>query len=287
MERITTAIICLVLLCVAIPVQTRADEWNKKTIVTFDHAVEIPGGVLLPAGRYVFKLLDAGANPTIVQIFNADETHLYTTVEAIKKYRLEPTDKTVMSFAARSVGSPQAIKAWFYPGANWGLEFVYPKDRVVKVAKIPDHQEPVAAQSKMASRGHKPARPKSKPRTMAAKNNPPQVIQPTGENITKTEITVWGPPKPAPLPQSNNSANQAGSPDLSRPEVAQPAPVPSPNSSPRRYVLGLGVLGALLLIGFASWLSRVRSVRSVQASQVAPGSLKRPELVKGRGSKAA
>ncbi|GAC1514003.1 MAG: hypothetical protein NVS1B11_27830 [Terriglobales bacterium] len=284
MERITTAIICLVLLCVAISVQTRADEWNKKTIVTFDHAVEIPGGVVLPAGRYVFKLLDAGANPTIVQIFNADETHLYTTVEAIKKYRLEPTDKTVMSFAARSVGSPQAIKAWFYPGANWGLEFVYPKNRVVKVAKIPDHQAPVAAQSKMASTGHKPARPKPKPRTMAAKNNPPQVIQPMGKNITKTEITVWGPPKPGTVVASDNSANPATAVDFPRPEGAQPVPVPSPNSSPRRYVLGFGVLGALLLIGFVSWLSRARSVRSAQTSAGPP---KRPELVKERGSKAA
>ena len=170
MRRMTaTAIICLALAFIAIPEQIRADEWDKKTIVTFDHEVEIPGGVVLPPGKYVFKLLDAGATSTIVQVFNADQTHLYATIEAIKKYRLEPTDKTVMSFAARSAGSPQAITAWFYPGSNWGLEFVYPKDRVVKVAKIPDHQEPVAAQSKMASSGHKPARPKSKARTTTAK----------------------------------------------------------------------------------------------------------------------
>jgi hypothetical protein len=39
----------------------KADEWNKKTIVTFDQDVEIPGWVL-PAGTYVFKLLNSGSS---------------------------------------------------------------------------------------------------------------------------------------------------------------------------------------------------------------------------------
>ena len=54
----------------------RADEWNKKTVVTFTEPVQIPGAVL-PAGTYVFKLMDSASDRNIVQIFNADETHLF------------------------------------------------------------------------------------------------------------------------------------------------------------------------------------------------------------------
>jgi len=36
----------------------RADEWNKKTVMTFNQPVEIPGQIL-PAGTYTFKLLNS------------------------------------------------------------------------------------------------------------------------------------------------------------------------------------------------------------------------------------
>ena len=52
-----------------------ADTWNKKTVVTFSQAVEVPGKIL-PAGTYTFQLLDSQSDRHIVQIFNADGTHL-------------------------------------------------------------------------------------------------------------------------------------------------------------------------------------------------------------------
>jgi hypothetical protein len=64
---------------------------------------------------------------SIVQVFNKDQTHLYATIVALPDYRLTPTDKTVLTFADWPAGSPEAIKAWFYPGDNYGQEFVYPK----------------------------------------------------------------------------------------------------------------------------------------------------------------
>src|SRR5215510_236492 len=112
----------------------KADEWNKRTIVTLNEAVEVPGAVLQP-GTYVFKLLDSPSNRHIVQIFNQDETNLYTTILAIPNYRLKPTDKTVMGFEERPSSSPQALKAWFYPGDEYGQEFVYPKSRGLEIAK--------------------------------------------------------------------------------------------------------------------------------------------------------
>lgn len=111
----------------------RADEWNKKTVVTFSQDVEVPGRVL-PAGTYMFRLLDSPSDRHIVQIFNADGSQIITTILAINNYRLEPTGETVMKFSERPGDSPEALRAWFYPGDNFGQEFVYPKVRAIQLA---------------------------------------------------------------------------------------------------------------------------------------------------------
>ena len=86
----------------------RSDEENKKTIVSFNHRVEIPeGGQVLPAGKYVFKVLDPAANPNIVQILSEDEKHLYGTIMAIPKYRSRQSEKTVMTFSAKGTGGTE------------------------------------------------------------------------------------------------------------------------------------------------------------------------------------
>ena len=112
----------------------RADTWDKKTVVTFNQAVEVPGKVL-PAGTYTFQLLDSPSDRHIVQIFSADGTHIITTILAINNYRLEPTGETVMKFSERPGDSPDALRAWFYPGDNFGQEFVYPKARALQLAQ--------------------------------------------------------------------------------------------------------------------------------------------------------
>jgi len=104
----------------------KADEWNKKTVVTFNVPVEVPGQVL-PEGTYVFKLPDSQSDREIVQIFTADERELITTTLAVPAYRRNLTDHTVITLEERPPGSPEAVKRWFYPGDNYGFEFVYPK----------------------------------------------------------------------------------------------------------------------------------------------------------------
>src|SRR6266481_4161609 len=118
----------------------KADDWNRKTRITFSGPVEIPGVHLtgygiLPAGTYVFKVLDSNSDRHIVQIFSKDELTVYATILAIPNYRLKATDKTVMTFRERPAGQPEALRAWFYPGKEWGEEFVYPKARALVLAK--------------------------------------------------------------------------------------------------------------------------------------------------------
>jgi len=112
----------------------QADTWNKKTVVTFSQAVEVPGRIL-PAGTYTFQLLDSQSDRHIVQIFNADGSQILTTILAINNYRLQSTGDTVMKFSERPGDSPEALRAWFYPGDNFGQEFVYPKPRAIVLAQ--------------------------------------------------------------------------------------------------------------------------------------------------------
>lgn len=73
----------------------------------------------------MFKRLDS-ATPNLIQISNADETHVFATVLTAPEYRSEPSDETVITFEERSNRSPKAIKDWFYPGDSVGEEFLYP-----------------------------------------------------------------------------------------------------------------------------------------------------------------
>ncbi len=138
--RTVTTVAGLALIGVAFSPSVKADSWNRKSVITFSGPVEIPmvhlkGWRVLPAGTYVFKILDSQSNRHIVQIFNQDQTKVYATILAIPNYRLTATDKTVITFRERPAGEPEALRAWFYPGRQWGEEFVYPKAKAIELAK--------------------------------------------------------------------------------------------------------------------------------------------------------
>src|SRR6476619_4692351 len=138
--KAATTVGCMALMGVILAPGAKADDWNRKTVITFSGPVEIPGVHLagwgvLPAGTYVFKILDSLSDRHIVQIFSKDELTIYATILAIPNYRLKATDKTVMTFRERPAGEPEALRAWFYPGKNWGEEFVYPKAKAMVLAK--------------------------------------------------------------------------------------------------------------------------------------------------------
>jgi hypothetical protein len=101
-----------------------ADEWDQKTIVTFSGPVEIPGQVL-PAGTYVFKIADSQSTNNVVQVFSADEKHLYGNFLSIPEQRQERTDSAVVTLEKSTAGAPEEVKAWFYAGEDIGHEFVY------------------------------------------------------------------------------------------------------------------------------------------------------------------
>jgi hypothetical protein len=103
--------------------KVQADESDMKTIMTVNEPIQVPGKVL-PAGTYVLKLVNPN-DRTLVAIYNTDEMHLITMVQGIPDYRATTPDKAILQLQDEAEG-PQALKAWFYPGYNSGVEFVYP-----------------------------------------------------------------------------------------------------------------------------------------------------------------
>jgi hypothetical protein len=97
-----------------------ADEWDKKTNIKIDQSIDLQGTVL-PAGSYVMKLL-LDSDRRTVQIYNADDNRLITTVLAIPAYRLD-AGNSEFKFYGAAEGQPPALRTWFYPGDNFGVEF--------------------------------------------------------------------------------------------------------------------------------------------------------------------
>jgi hypothetical protein len=195
-----TSVLCLALLGTMFVPTAQADDWNRKTKVTFSAPVEIPGVHLkgwgvLPAGTYVFKILDSQSDRHIVQIFNADETTVYATILAIPNYRLQATDKTVMTFRERPAGQPEALRAWFYPGRNWGEEFVYPKAKAMELAKATNVPVLFTA-AEMPVEVTEPIKPADTTVVADFKRAPIMAIRPTGQEVQLAEAVTPPPAMP-------------------------------------------------------------------------------------------
>ena len=115
---------CLVLTVAAgFSTPARADEWDKKTNITIDQSIDVQGTVL-PPGSYVMKLLGSSPDRRTVLIFNADENHLIATVIATPAYRVASAGDSEFKFYQVAEGQLPALRSWFYPGDNFGFEFM-------------------------------------------------------------------------------------------------------------------------------------------------------------------
>jgi hypothetical protein len=173
-----------------------ADDFDQKTVFTFSGPVEIPGQVL-SAGTYVFKLADSSSDRNIVQVFNKDETHLYGTFLAIPDYRIKPAGKTIITFEERTAASPEAVKAWFYPGENYGRDFVYPKPKATALAKANNTPVP-SMPAEFAANTIKPAATVKAPHIVAMSQAPLKAQKPTEEEVEIAEVFAVS--DEAPLP---------------------------------------------------------------------------------------
>jgi hypothetical protein len=235
-------VFCAALIGAAFSPSVMADDWNRKTVITFSNPVETPGvhikgWAVLPAGTYVFKILDSASDRHIVQIFNQDETVVYATILAIPNYRLRATDKTVMTFRERPIGQPEALRAWFYPGHNWGEEFVYPKEKALELAKETNTvvlYTPAAIEPEVLT----PIKSADEPVVVELKQASVLAVKPTGEDVEVAQVVT---PPPAEVLVAENKA-----PVAELPKTASPLPL-------------IGLLGLLALgAAFSLKLARTR-----------------------------
>jgi LPXTG-motif cell wall-anchored protein len=232
----------------------KADAFDKKTIVTFSTPVEIPGKVLLP-GTYVFKLLDSTSNRNIVQIFNKDEDQLYATILAIPDYRMKPTDKPLITFEERASGAPPAIKAWFYPGDEYGAQFVYPRTRATELAQR-TNQNVLSMPNEMAQHITTPAKSASEPSVQAMQHTDVTAVKPNGDEVALAVVIIAEKPQDSGTSAAANSAASSSTSSGSnatataaQTETHAPAHLPkTAGDLPLFSVLGACSLGLGLLV---------------------------------------
>jgi len=176
----------------------RADQWNKKTIITIKESMQIPGAVLTP-GTYVFKLVDSPSNRHIVRVMNEEENKVIATILAIPNYRLQPKGESEFGFWEMPKGTPPALRAWFYPGDNFGQEFAYPKLEATQIAVVTQVTPPIVEEQPVQAAEPAPA-------VAAVEPAPAPVAEPAP--IPEPAPVVAAEPAPAP--------------------VAEPAPAPEP-----------------------------------------------------------
>ena len=244
-RTVTTAVFCVAITGAVFSPAAKADAWNRKTVMTFSGPVEIPGVHLkgwgvLPAGTYVFKIMDSQSDRHIVQIFSQDERTVYATILAIPNYRLKATDKTVVTFRERPAGEPEALRAWFYPGRNWGEEFVYPKAQAVALAKSANAPVLYIA-ADVPVEVTKPAMTVNEPEVMQLRQAPIMAIKPTGEDVELAAVVTT--PPAAEL----------------TPDTSAPAPLAEQLPSTASALPLIGLLGLLALGG--AWTLRLAQKR--------------------------
>ena len=246
--KLFTAVTCMTLMTAASAI---ADDWNKKTVITFSGPVEIPGVHLtgwgiLPAGTYVFKVMDSSSDRHIVQIFSKDETTVYATILAIPNLRLRATDKTVMTFRERPAGQPEALRAWFYPGMTSGGEFVYPREKAMELAKSAN--TPVLFTSaQMPMEVSEPSKLAEAPVIAQLKEMPIMAVQPTGEEVQLAQVVT--PPAAAGI------VAVAEAPPATRATPAAASAMPQPASQAAAATAALFATASLLpLVGLCGLL---------------------------------
>jgi len=199
--------------------RAQADQWDKMTTLTINQKIQVRDRVLDP-GTYVFRLEDSQSDRHVVQIFNSDRTHIIDTILAIPNYRLRPTGKSQFMFWETPPGAAPALRAWFYPGDNFGQEFPYPKHlAMLQVAQKAPEPAPQVAQAA-----------------------PAPAPEPQAERQAEPAPAPEPAPTPAPEPQQMAQATPPPAP-------AEPAPAQLPHTASPFATVGLGGMLAIALYG--------------------------------------
>jgi len=112
----------------------QAQPADKRTYFTFSGPIALPG-TTLPAGRYVFRIVDTETSRKVIQVLSDDEKKPYAMMNTIPDQRRDPAKDATVSFYETPAGAPAAVKSWWYPGESIGYQFIYPRAQARQIAK--------------------------------------------------------------------------------------------------------------------------------------------------------
>jgi hypothetical protein len=118
MNRFKVTFAMLGLLTAGFAPSMRADARDKETHLTTNQPLQV-GNILLAPGQYTLRLIDQG----VVSVYNGDGTQLQGIILGWTAYRKDAGDKKFFTISQSQGDQPAALKCWFYPGENFGLEF--------------------------------------------------------------------------------------------------------------------------------------------------------------------
>ena len=233
-----------------------ADQWDKKTEITVKEAIQVPGKTL-PPGKYVLKLFNSNVDRHVVQIFNERQDKVEATLLAFNNYRLRPTGETVLSYWETPAGSQPALRAWFYPGDNYGQEFAYPKEMAAQISQRNNNAEVPSFEGNPSDLVGKEEPSISQNQSSQALNDQPVNPQPETAaarfNASPARDTTT--PKPISEPQLlAQNQNQPLAPAAQTPPAREPSELPQTAS-----LIPLIAMGGMILIAFATALHWIRS----------------------------
>ena len=111
----------------------QAQPEDKRTFFTFSGPVALPG-VTLPAGRYVFRIVDTTTTRKVIQVLSDDGKKPFVMANTIPDQRRDPVTDATVSFYETPRGTPAAVKTWWYPGESTGYQFIYPRAQAKEIA---------------------------------------------------------------------------------------------------------------------------------------------------------
>ncbi len=227
----------------------QAQPEDKRTFFTFSGPIALPG-VTLPAGRYIFRIVDTTTSRKVIQVTSEDQKKPYAMMNTIPDTRRDPAKDATVAFYETAKGTPAAVKSWWYPGERDGYQFIYPRAQAKMIAKgtttpvlTTKNDTSKSDDTKSGALTHVDANGRDTDADAAASQS--------ASNQRDETSTVF-----------NRTPSQTEGVDRTPPQQAQanPAPVPTQSSRVARNELPrtasnlplAGLIGALSLFGFAS-----------------------------------
>ena len=226
----------IVAMFIMAPPSVEGQRWDKETRFSINHQFEVPGAVLEANTPYVMRLHDVESGTRNVVHVLTPEGRLVAQFMGIHDFKLQAPDNTEFTFYETAPMYPKALRTWFYPGANNGLEFLYPDDQMATIVAhrtAPAEVQTAAVIEPEVIPEPEAAQPVPEPEVEQTLNEPPQ--EPEQPTVTEEQL----------------------------PQIAQNEPEPAPARELPRTAGELPMIGliGMLCLGFGLGL-RVLSARS-------------------------